>query len=67
VRDAFEDVISELERLEEQLRDRALDTLREAVVSSDAETSAGAAAAEKKINQARRGLEKAINALQSLP
>jgi len=57
-----EDLVAELRRIEERLRDLAYDRLREAA-SGDAD----AAADEKKVLQARRAVEKAIRALGGDP
>ncbi len=54
-----DELIAQLVRIEEQLRDLAYDRLRAAAADGDAE----AAADEKKVQQARRGIEKAIRAL----
>ena len=52
------DLADKLRTIEEDLRDRAYDTLRSA-----AEGDEDAAAAEKRILQARRAVERAIRAL----
>ena len=52
------DLVERLRTIEEDLRDRAYDALRAAATGD--ETSA---ALEKKILQARRAIERAINAL----
>ena len=57
-----DDIVTELRSVEERLRDLAYDRLREAA-SGDAE----AAADEKKLLQARRAVERAINALGGAP
>lgn len=54
-----EDLIAELARIEERLRDLAYDRLRAAAEEGDAD----AAADEKRILQARRAIERAIRAL----
>lgn len=58
-----DELITQLVRIEEQLRDLAYDRLRAAAVDGDAD----AAADEKKVQQARRGIEKAIRALGGTP
>jgi hypothetical protein len=52
------DLADRLRAIEEDLRDRAYDALREAATGDD-----DAAKLEKRILQARRGVEKAIRAL----
>ena len=52
------DVADRLRAVEEDLRDRAYDALRSAAAGDEA-----AAAAEKRILQARRAIERAIHAL----
>jgi hypothetical protein len=58
-----DELIAQLVRIEEQLRDLAYDRLRAAATDGDAD----AAADEKKVQQARRGIEKAIRALGGTP
>ncbi len=55
----FDDVVERLATLEEELRDRALDRLREAAAAGDED----AQRAEKRLLQARRAIARAINAL----
>ena len=55
------DLADRLRTIEEDLRDRALDALRAAAAGDEA-----SAAAEKKILQARRAIERAIHALDEL-
>jgi len=57
------DLIAELARIEERLRDLAYDRLRAAAEDGDAD----AAADEKRILQARRAVERAIRALGGTP
>ena len=52
------DVADQLRGIEEDLRDRAYDALREAAAGDDA-----SATLEKRILQARRAIERAIRAL----
>ena len=59
----YEDLVAELARIEERLRDLAYDRLRAAAEDGDA----GAAADEKRILQARRAIERAIRALGGSP
>lgn len=54
----FEDLAERLRTIEEELRDRAYEHLREAVARGD-----DASAEEKRLNQARRAVEKAVHAL----
>jgi hypothetical protein len=56
--EAPDEIIEQLRAVEERLRDLAYDSLREAAAGDD-----DAKAAEKKLNQARRAVERAINAL----
>lgn len=58
-----EELIAELARIEERLRDLAYDRLRAAAEDGDAD----AAADEKRILQARRAVERAIRALGGSP
>ena len=60
----YDDIVERLAAIEEDLRDRAFDRLRDAAGSSDEDTVAAAKAAEKKLLQARRAIERAINALR---
>ena len=57
--DDVDDIVMQLRAIEERLRDRAYDRLRAAAEEGDAD----AAADEKKLLQARRAVERAINAL----
>lgn len=61
--DDHDDLIAELARIEERLRDLAYDRLRAAAEDGDAD----AAADEKRILQARRAIERAIRALGGSP
>jgi hypothetical protein len=56
----IEELVDQLRSIEEQLRDLAYDRLREAANGDEA-----AKADEKKLLQARRGIEKAIRALDT--
>lgn len=55
-----DDIVQALQALEEQLRDLAYDRLRVAAEDGDSE----AVADERKVQQARRAVEKAIRALE---
>jgi hypothetical protein len=55
-----EELVEQLRTIEEQLRDFAYDRLREAAKGNEQ-----AKADEKKLLQARRGIEKAIRALDT--
>ncbi len=57
---SVDDLVSQLRSIEEQLRDLAYDRLREAANGNE-----NAKAEEKKLLVARRGIEKAIRALDS--
>ena len=61
--DDVDDIVMQLRAIEERLRDRAYDRLRAAAEEGDAD----AAAEEKKLLQARRAVERAINALGGVP
>jgi hypothetical protein len=56
---SVEELVSQLRSIEEQLRDLAYDRLREAANGDE-----DAKAEEKKLLVARRGIEKAIRALE---
>lgn len=56
------DLVGELQRIEERLRDLAYERLRAA-----AEGDAGAAADERRLLQARRAVERALRALGGAP
>jgi hypothetical protein len=57
---SVEELVSQLRSIEEQLRDLAYDRLREAANGNE-----DAKAEEKKLLVARRGIEKAIRALET--
>ncbi|MFO7591421.1 MAG: hypothetical protein R6X23_11095 [Acidimicrobiia bacterium] len=59
----YDDLIAELARIEERLRDLAYERLRAAAEDGDAD----AVADEKRILQARRAIERAIRALGGVP
>jgi len=56
--DRTDEIVAQLRAIEERLRDLAFDRLRDA-----AEGDAAAAADEKKLQQARRAVERALRAL----
>jgi hypothetical protein len=58
VTEAVDEIVEQLRRLEERLRDLAYDRLREAAAGDD-----DAKADEKRLNQARRAVERAVKAL----
>jgi hypothetical protein len=60
--DRTDDIVAQLRTIEETLRDLAYDRLREAAGGDEA-----AAADEKKLQQARRAIERALRALGSAP
>jgi hypothetical protein len=60
--DRTDEIVAQLRAIEETLRDLAFDRLRDA-----AEGDADAAAAEKKLQQARRAVERALRALGDTP
>jgi hypothetical protein len=55
-----DDIVQSLQSIEEQLRDLAYDRLRVAAEDGDPEATAD----ERKVQQARRAVEKAIRALE---
>jgi hypothetical protein len=63
----FDDIVERLAAIEEDLRDRAYDRLRDAASTSDEDTQDAAKAAEKKLLQARRAIARAIGALSDRP
>jgi hypothetical protein len=60
--DDVEDLVVELRNIEERLRDLAYDRLREAAAGDE-----DGAADEKRLNQARRAVERALRALGGEP
>jgi hypothetical protein len=58
----IDEIVAQLRSIEERLRDLAFDRLRDA-----AEGDAAAAADEKKLQQARRAVERALRALGGAP
>jgi hypothetical protein len=63
----YDDIVERLRTIEEDLRDRAYDRLRDAAETSDEDVQDAARAAEKKLLQARRAIARAINALDERP
>jgi N-acetylmuramic acid 6-phosphate (MurNAc-6-P) etherase len=63
----FDDLVERLAAIEEDLRDRAYDRLRDAAGTSDEDAQDAFKAAEKKLLQARRAIARAIAALSDRP
>jgi hypothetical protein len=59
----YDDIVERLSAIEEDLRDRALDRLRDAAGDPDSEAAEDAQRAERKLLQARRAIARAIGAL----
>jgi hypothetical protein len=59
----YENIAERLASIEEELRDLAYERLTEAARSPDSEEGEAAAADEKRLNQARRAIAKAIGVL----
>ncbi len=59
----YENIAERLAAIEEELRDLAYERLTEAARSPESEAGEAAAADEKRLNQARRAIAKAIGAL----
>jgi hypothetical protein len=62
----YESIAERLSVIEEELRDLAYDRLRDRARDPDSEAGKAANADEKRIEQARRAVAKAINALAPL-
>jgi hypothetical protein len=62
----YEDLVERLALIEEDLRDRAYDQLRQAASASDEDDLPKFKAEERALLQARRAIAKAIGALNSL-
>ena len=62
----YEDIVERLAAIEEQLRDLAYDRLRDRARDPDSEAGKAANQDEKKLEQARRAIAKAIGALTPL-
>ncbi len=65
--DEYDDIVERLRTIEELLRDRAYERLRDAATSSDEDVLARAKADERRLLQARRAIARAINALGGAP
>lgn len=61
--DRYESIVERLAAIEEELRDLAYDRLRDRARSPDSEEGKAANADEKRLEQARRAIAKAIGAL----
>jgi hypothetical protein len=61
--DRYEHIAERLAAIEEELRDLAYERLAEAARAPDTDDSDAAAAEERRLNQARRAIAKAIGAL----
>jgi hypothetical protein len=59
----YDDLVERLSAIEEDLRDRALDRLRDAAADPDSDAAEDAQRAERRLLQARRAIARAINAL----
>jgi hypothetical protein len=59
----FDDLVARLEGIEEELRDRAFDTLAQAADEQDETARAETVALERRIQRARRAVERARAAL----
>lgn len=62
----YDDLVERLAVIEEDLRDRAYDQLRQAASASDEDDLRAFKAEERALLQARRAIAKAIGALTSL-
>jgi hypothetical protein len=62
----YEDLVERLAVIEEDLRDRAYDQLRQAASASDEDEQRAFKTEERALLQARRAIAKAIGALNSL-
>jgi len=62
----YEDLVERLAAIEEDLRDRAYDQLRQAASASDEDDVRAFKANERSLLQARRAIAKAIGALSGL-
>ncbi|MGH8976643.1 MAG: hypothetical protein ACRDV7_01115 [Acidimicrobiia bacterium] len=59
-------IADRLAEIEEELRDLAYERLRDAARDPDSDAGEEAARGEKRVNQARRAIAKAITALRAL-
>ncbi len=66
-RERFEDLADRLDAIEEEVRDLAYEHLAAAARDPDSDDAREAAAAEKRLNQARRAVAKAAAALRGRP
>jgi hypothetical protein len=62
-RERYENLAERLSTIQEELRDLAYDRLRDRARDPDSDTGKAANADEKRLEQARRAVAKAINAL----
>lgn len=62
----YEDLVERLTAIEEDLRDRAYDQLRQAASAADEDDVRAFKAQERSLLQARRAIAKAIGALSGL-
>ncbi len=62
-RERYENLAERLSAIQEELRDLAYDRLRDRARDPDSDTGKAANADEKRLEQARRAVAKAINAL----
>jgi hypothetical protein len=62
----YDDLVERLAAIEEDLRDRAYDQLRQAASASDEDDVRAFKAQERSLLQARRAIAKAITALETL-
>jgi hypothetical protein len=62
--DRYADLVERLAAIEEELRDLAYDRLADAARGGDDEEASASAAEERRLNQARRAIARAIAALQ---
>jgi len=61
--DRYENLVERLSAIEEELRDLAYDRLRDRARDPDSDAGRAANAEEKRLEQARRAIAKAIGAL----
>jgi hypothetical protein len=65
--DRYENLVERLSAIEEELRDLAYDRLRDRARDPDSDAGKSANAEEKRLEQARRAIAKAIGALTPRP
>jgi len=63
----YEHIVERLSAIQEELRDLAYDRLRDRARDPDSDAGRAANADEKRLEQARRAVAKAINALTFVP